>query len=155
MKGPGMDLVRASVCSIDPFMKKFRHILVVDDDPAARYLAGIALGDASIGEKISYFQNGADALLLIGQSGKATCPDLIILDMVMPVMDGYEFLEELHKTSRFLFEPLPIILLSSSSFRFKQLLLPGIEILAYMEKPLEAEKLCSLIEGHFAKPLSR
>jgi signal transduction histidine kinase/DNA-binding response OmpR family regulator len=65
------------------------HILVVDDDKVGRHGMKVAL--ESIGWRISEADDGQDALNQLGQSR----PDAILLDLMMPEMDGFEFLEEM------------------------------------------------------------
>lgn len=66
-------------------MSDERQILVVDDDPSIREFLELALVDE--GYRVSCAANGEVALDLARQ----TPPDLILLDMRMPVMDGWEF----------------------------------------------------------------
>jgi CheY-like chemotaxis protein len=62
-------------------------ILVVDDDPAIRMFVSAALKEE--GYAVQTATNGAEALEIIGK--QPTC--LVLLDMKMPVMDGWEFLK--------------------------------------------------------------
>ena len=61
------------------------RVLVVDDDPDIGEFVSLALSDQ--GYDVETARNGADALERIGEHP----PDLILLDMRMPVMDGWEF----------------------------------------------------------------
>jgi len=61
------------------------RILVVDDDDSIRQFIGMALGDA--GYEVVLAEHGRAALLAVEQAP----PDLILLDMRMPVMDGWAF----------------------------------------------------------------
>ena len=66
-------------------MSSSRCILIIDDDDSIREFMGMALSDE--GYRILTAAHGAAALQLIAGSR----PDLILLDMRMPVMDGWEF----------------------------------------------------------------
>ncbi|MGZ4105537.1 MAG: response regulator [Actinomycetota bacterium] len=66
------------------------HILVVDDEPSIRMLIKTIL--QAEGHEIVMASNGREAL----ESVIVSVPDLIVLDMMMPEMDGWHFLEELH-----------------------------------------------------------
>src|SRR5207245_487169 len=79
-----------------------RTILLVDDDPNLREVARYALSQA--GFRVEEAANGRDALA----AARARPPDLIVLDVRMPEMDGLEVCRELRKTSR-----VPIVFLSS------------------------------------------
>ena len=66
-------------------------ILVVDDDSDLREALRDALTDAGFGVETG--QNGEEGL----KKAIEIKPNLILLDLVMPVMDGWEFLEKLHQ----------------------------------------------------------
>ena len=68
-----------------------KHALIVEDDEATRSLLRRVLTDD--GWEVAEADNGAVALERIG----LRCPDLILLDLMMPVMDGFEFLAEFRK----------------------------------------------------------
>lgn len=63
------------------------QILVIDDDEATRYVLTEALSDE--GYIVNAVPHGAAALAAL----EAFCPDLIVLDSRMPVMDGHDFLD--------------------------------------------------------------
>lgn len=67
------------------------HILIIDDDPGVRSLATAVLHKA--GFKTSEANNADDGLIVF----RATRPDLVITDILMPDKDGYEFLVELRR----------------------------------------------------------
>jgi CheY-like chemotaxis protein len=77
-------------------MKKFNKILLIDDDPITNFLNEAVIKKAGIGEVIKVSLNGADALQYIKKECKQeNCyPDLIIVDINMPVMDGFEFVKQ-------------------------------------------------------------
>ena len=66
-----------------------RFVLVVDDEPDLRDLVALTLGDE--GFEVDVARDGRDALERIS----ARAPDLVLLDMMMPVMDGHTLCEEL------------------------------------------------------------
>ena len=61
------------------------RVLVIDDDPSIRQVVAYALGDA--GYHVDQAGDGRAALELVGRQH----PDIILLDMKMPGMDGWEF----------------------------------------------------------------
>jgi CheY-like chemotaxis protein len=67
-----------------------RPVLVVEDDPDIRDATAILLEDE--GYKVSQAENGQRALDAVEQG---ELPSLILLDLMMPVMDGHEFLDRL------------------------------------------------------------
>jgi CheY-like chemotaxis protein len=80
-------------------------VLVVDDDRATRNLLSHTL--RQIGCYVTEAENGSAALKRM----KRHRPDLVLLDLVMPVMDGFEFTEEVRKQPRW--HDLPIIIVTA------------------------------------------
>src|SRR5205807_9921384 len=81
-----------------------KRVLVVDDDPDIRELLFTALEDE--GFEVVPAENGREALAVI----KTFRPDVIVLDLMMPVMDGWQFANELRARD----EDIPIVLLSAA-----------------------------------------
>ncbi len=134
-------------------MKKVKDFLVIDDDYAARYLAGNAIEEANLADNIIFCNNGLEALTYIKENCLPTkenpdksCPELILLDLNMPVMDGYEFLEELARIEDLRHNDTSVILLSSSSYLKEESKVKKFSILGYIEKPVMAEDLLKLIK---------
>ena len=118
-------------------------ILLIDDDNIANYLHKRIIGKSGYVKNISIATNGQDGLKQLQalyEQGKA--PAIILLDLKMPVMDGFAFLETYYGISR---PPeLPdskIIVLSSSSYAPDMERLRNLGITTVLEKPLVAEKL--------------
>lgn len=80
-------------------------VLIVDDDELSRATLRNVLQD--FGVSIVEAKNGRQALLRIQEAP----PQLILLDLVMPIMDGFEFVEELRKLPQF--QNIPIVVISS------------------------------------------
>jgi CheY-like chemotaxis protein len=70
------------------------RVLIVDDDEDTRQALAEALTDA--GFVVESFASGAEALLRMEKRG---APDVILLDLRMPGMDGEHFLERMNKSS--------------------------------------------------------
>ena len=81
-----------------------KRVLVVDDDPDIRELLFTALEDE--GFEVVPAGNGQEALAII----ETFRPDVIVLDLMMPVMDGWQFAAELRARD----EDIPIVLLSAA-----------------------------------------
>jgi CheY-like chemotaxis protein len=73
-------------------MKKLNCILLVDDNPADNRYHQIIIEEMNIAEKIEFAANGLEAIDYLNDDSK-TLPDLIFLDINMPRMNGWEFLE--------------------------------------------------------------
>ncbi len=75
-------------------MKKMRNILLVDDNDATNYFNKTIINKIGYAENVLVAKNGREALDII-DSG--IIPELIFLDINMPIMSGWEFLEEYQK----------------------------------------------------------
>jgi len=111
-------------------MAPVRTVLLVDDDQNLRQVAHYALSRA--GFRVEEAANGRDALA----AARARPPDLIVLDVRMPEMDGLEVCRELRKTSR-----VPIVFLSSADEEIDRVL--GLELGGddYLGKPFSPREL--------------
>ena len=76
--------------------KPLKLILLVDDDEATNFLHKIMINDAGCAQGIHVAKNGKEAIEYLTNAieGKYPQPDLIFLDINMPVMNGWEFLDE-------------------------------------------------------------
>ncbi|MDG5815196.1 response regulator [Chitinispirillales bacterium ANBcel5] len=112
-------------------------IFVIDDDPVIRELVTFNLQVR--GYEVMAFSNGMDAL----QSIEETRPDLVILDVIMPDLDGWEMCKILRDTD----ETLPIIMLTALDTARDKLI--GRSILradAYVTKPFDIDHLISSVK---------
>ncbi len=94
-------------------------VLIIDDDKVNNYIAETLIKKASKTTHITVCLNGQEAieelLHIKEQSGKL--PEFIFLDLTMPVMDGWKFLDEYHRLDIGAGSHSEIIVLSSSIFR--------------------------------------
>lgn len=86
--------------------QKVQHILVVEDDPALSDAFSIVLRKQGYEVVVAF--NGKEAL----QKVDGSMPDLILLDLLMPIMGGKEFLEKFSNTN-----DIPVIVLSNLDTR--------------------------------------
>jgi CheY-like chemotaxis protein len=98
-------------------MIKFKRTLLIDDDPITNFLHEKVVTKMNITEDIRIAINGKEALEIIEglcQCGEG-CPDLIFLDINMPVMDGFEFLDHFHKLEINNRKNILVVIVSSSA----------------------------------------
>jgi len=121
-------------------------ILVVDDEPEIVTLLRFVL--EKDGYKILDASNGAVALERLGidppQPGNSL-PDLIILDIMMPVMDGYTLNSRLQKEPKT--QVIPILVLTAKGQKMRDLFEMAPNVAAYVQKPFDPKMLRELIAG--------
>jgi CheY-like chemotaxis protein len=76
-------------------MKQLK-IFIIDDDSVISFLAKKTIDATNVSSKIRDFQEGCEALAFLKEFCDAAeeLPDIILLDISMPIMDGWHFLEE-------------------------------------------------------------
>lgn len=86
-------------------MSAKKNILIIDDDPTARAALEMLLGDEDY--VLAFAINGKQGL----QKALAWCPDLVLLDAMMPEMDGFEVCQRLRQTSTV--ADVPVLMITS------------------------------------------
>ena len=124
-------------------------IMVVDDEPDIVTLLRFTLEQD--GHSVSEAGNGQIALERLGlepaDQGVAL-PDLIILDIMMPVMDGYQLNMRLQTESRA--KNIPILVLTAKGQKMRDLFEMAPNVAAYVQKPFDPKMLRELIAGILA-----
>ena len=129
--------------------RKLNTILLVDDDEEDNYFHSIVINKLNIVNQIDVANNGLEALSYL-KDGKNSLPDVIFLDLNMPKMNGWEFLEEYKVLSPEQKAKVLIVILTTSANpddvrRAKEME----EVSGFSTKPLSAEFLDKLIADHF------
>jgi CheY-like chemotaxis protein len=118
-------------------------VLIVDDDPEMQSALALALGRA--GYAVSSAENGRVALELLAEAKQL--PRLILLDLMMPVMNGGQFLAALQEHPRL--ASLPVVIMSAL---VDPAALVGLELLT---KPLDIDKLLGLVRAYCGEGRAR
>ena len=119
-----------------------KTILIVDDDEDLHTLYGLYLQGESF--RILRAMNGKEAFEILEKQR----PDLIVLDMIMPVMDGEEFFTKLRSEKKIL--DIPVIIASVNDKIPPKLFALG-NIYATLKKPFTIETLVGKIQEALAK----
>jgi len=130
-------------------MKKYRCALIVDDDPVSCFLNERVLRLSNLAETSYQANNGVEALGFLDlhcNGDRNSCPDVIFLDLKMPVMDGFEFLEHFEKRKSFFGDNIEIIILTSSTNSADLLRAKNHNVKGYLNKPITAQGVQSLLE---------
>lgn len=117
--------------------KRQLNILVIDDSTEIRWLVRYAL--EAEGHKVKEAKDGLEGL----ESVRQAVPDLIILDVQMPIMSGSEFVREIKKAPDTAGASVPVIVMSASPVNDPYLRSNSQHVL---QKPIDLDSLFELIE---------
>ena len=92
------------------------NICLVDDDMVYQYVAKKTIESTGLSENIIQFHNGEEALVFFKEnvSNVTFLPDIIFLDINMPLMNGWEFLEAYSQLVPLMPKDIPVVIVSSS-----------------------------------------
>lgn len=138
--------------------KKLNCVLLVDDDPSTNFLHSKLIKSMDITEHIEFVRNGQEALDFLTNSGKYANtrndfpqPQILILDINMPIMNGWEFLEEYAKLQESQKCEVIIMMLTTSynlDDKAKAENIPYVS--SFRNKPLTMEMVNELMEKYFS-----
>jgi DNA-binding response OmpR family regulator len=114
------------------------YVLVVDDDPAIRGLVADAL--RAEGYSVDLAAHGREALEAI----RARRPATVVLDLMMPVMDGFTFIEACQHEQ--LCDNVPIVVISAVHEALERI--QAVPVRAYMAKPFDLNDLVRTVALH-------
>jgi CheY-like chemotaxis protein len=126
------------------------QVLLIDDDQVYLFAATKTIEATGLAGNVEVCTNGLDALeylkKIIGTSGKL--PDVIFIDINMPVMDGWEFLEEYKTLANHIGSRIKIYILSSSVdkndiMRSKEYN----SVIDYVVKPVYKERFSEILQA--------
>lgn len=132
---------------------KLKTILLVDDDVPTNHLHKLVIRKLDCAENIVMARTGAEAIDVLtkpDENGNYLVPELIFLDINMPVMNGWEFLEaykklELDQQGKFVVVMLTTSLNPDDQSRANEL--PQVQ--DFVSKPLTTDILRKILTGYF------
>jgi len=122
------------------------RVLVVDDDPAHRTLCVEAIG--KLGLKVIEAEDGRRALT----RARFERPDLIVTDIAMPGLDGFELAAALRRSKRT--QEIPVVFITGESGTEHEVRARELGAVAYVSKPFDPSLLTSIVAGvlaHFGR----
>lgn len=126
-------------------------IWVIDDDPIYQIIVNKMIKKSELFLNVLSFKNGKEAIDEFKKKleEKETLPNIILLDINMPIMDGWEFMDEIVPLKSQINQAIQIYIVSSSiaiEDKNKAKLYP--EIIDYLVKPLNNDILKLITENH-------
>ena len=130
-------------------MTTLKTLTLVDDDDIFVFLTTKIIEQTNLVDLIKVFGNGLDAINFLkeNKNNVDALPDIILLDLSMPIMNGWQFLEEYNKLNPTIGKKITIYICSSSISpdditRAKTIS----EVSDYIIKPITKDKLIDLIK---------
>jgi CheY-like chemotaxis protein len=119
---------------------QYKKILIIDDSEAQLYISQFIINKHALSESILTFHSAQSALKYLNsiKDIPEEYPDLILLDISMPEMDGFEFLDVYNSIQGMLKDTCPVAMLSSST----------------NSKDTERAKTYPQVKGYFVKPFN-
>ncbi len=130
--------------------KKYKKIFVVDDDEVNNFVTQKLLHQFDKGYEIVTYTNPNQAFEVIekADSGQGYFPDMILLDINMPGMDGFEFLRKMKEYN--LSDKIKVIMYSSSRQLEDQTKAKSFSnVIGYLEKPFSAQAYGRILDLGF------
>lgn len=115
------------------------QLLLVDDEPGLREAVQAYLEDSGFSVRVA--SNATEGWDLLQQM----IPDLVISDIMMPQVDGYEFLAQMRNDDRF--KTLPVIFLTARGMTSDRIQGYDAGCDAYLPKPFDPDELVSIVTG--------
>ena len=124
-----------------------KNVLLVDDDNIFNFLSTKTLQQMGIANEIHTALNGREALDLLNNyfTGAYATPDVILLDLNMPVLDGFGFLEAFQRLNMPNKDKITVIIVTSSNDPKDVERARQMGITHYLTKPLSEEKLKAVL----------
>ena len=117
-----------------------KKVLIIDDDDLSIFLIGMTIEEITFIESYDSVTSGWEALNYLNE--KDTAPDLIMVDLNMPEMDGYEFIQRFEEDHWKKFPKTQVIVVTSSqrdSDRTKSMAFSS--VIGFVHKPISEEKI--------------
>ena len=131
-------------------MRKLNCILLVDDDNATNMLNSFVLKKMEVAQSVKVVLNGSEAMdYLQSVTSEEQCPEFIFLDINMPKMDGWEFMDEYRELKVDRQRAKVILLTTSENPDDIEKAKNYPEIQEYFNKPLTKEIIQKLMSKYY------
>jgi two-component system chemotaxis response regulator CheY len=124
-------------------------IAIIDDDPLCHFLHRKLIQTVSIEHQILRYNNGLEAMefLILNMGRPELLPEVILLDINMPIMNGWQFLEKLRLLMPSGYAPEIYLVSSSTDTRDAESAAQYPELRAFLQKPLTKTQVSQILNG--------
>jgi CheY-like chemotaxis protein len=122
------------------------EVLLVEDDPGDVLMTREAFEDYKVANRLHVVQDGADAMAFLRREGDfsgAPRPDLVLLDLNLPRMDGREVLQAIKSDAEL--ASIPVVVLTTSEAEEDVLRSYSLHANAYVTKPVDFERFIEVV----------
>ena len=123
------------------------EILLVEDNPGDVRLTQVALREAKVQNNLSVVDSGEAALAVLlkqGENAGSPRPDMILLDLNLPGMDGRELLDKIKSNSDLM--RIPVVILTTSKAEEDVLRSYNLHANAYITKPVVLDRFLEVVQ---------
>ncbi len=122
------------------------EVLLVEDDPGDVLMTREAFDEHKVANRLHVVSDGVEALQFLRRQGRhdgAARPDLILLDLNLPLVDGREVLQEIKSDEEL--ASIPVVVLTTSEAEEDVLSSYSLHANAYVTKPVDFERFISVV----------
>jgi CheY-like chemotaxis protein len=98
-------------------MTKYKNFAIIDDDETTQFIVEITIDNTNLAKNIAVFSDGKEAIdfFILNLNNPENLPDIIFLDLNMPIMDGWQFLDHFEILKPQIGKKITICITSSST----------------------------------------
>jgi CheY-like chemotaxis protein len=132
-------------------MSQLKRILLIDDDFVTNFINENLINEMGIAEEIICLKNGKEAIDFFRNRDAEQLPiDIVFLDLNMPVMDGFQFMEAYHQLDEKSNSKVIVAMLTSSTIEKEKEIADKLGVQEHLNKPLTREKINQLLLKYYS-----
>jgi CheY-like chemotaxis protein len=138
-----------TVARLEMSREMLNSIMLIDDDEVTNVINESVIENSKVCKEIHTFPNAIKGFDFFRECSEETCPELVFIDLKMPILDGFDFLIEFKKAFPQYLKTPKFIMLTTSNRKEDRDMAISLGFDDYEVKPLNEEKLKRIIKKHF------